>query len=80
MNTAVKYPAEVRERAVRMVLKHQDSDGSQWAAVASIAAKIGCTVETLCRWVSQSERASGRRAGLTTEGRRLLKAMEHEHY
>ncbi|MQM39143.1 IS3 family transposase [wastewater metagenome] len=79
MSTAVKCSPEVRERAVRMVLEHQDSYGSQWAAISSIVAKIGCTAETLRRWVRQSERDSGQRAGLTTEEREGLKALEREN-
>jgi transposase len=51
MKTATKYSPEVRQRAVRMVLEHQDEHESQWAAIHSIAAKIGCTAETLRRWV-----------------------------
>ncbi|MDV7213668.1 transposase, partial [Azotobacter beijerinckii] len=56
MKTAKKYSPEVRQRAVRMVLEHQDEHESQWAAIHSIAAKIGCTAETLRRWVRQAER------------------------
>lgn len=66
MKTATKYSTEVRQRAVRMVLKHQDEHESQWAAICSIATKIGCTAETLRRWVRQSERNNGQREGQTT--------------
>ncbi len=61
MKTATKYSPEVRQRAVRMVLEHQDEHESQWAAINSIAAKIGCTAETLRRWVRQAERDTGQR-------------------
>src|SRR3982751_2067978 len=63
------YSPEVRERAVRMVLDHQDEHGSQNAAIRSIAAKIGCSGETLRNWVRQAERDQGLRAGPTTDER-----------
>ncbi len=69
MNKPVKYSPEVRDRAVRMVLEHQDDHGSQWAAIASIAGKIGCTAETLRLWVRRAERDQGKRPGLTTDER-----------
>ncbi len=74
----VKYSPEVRERAVRMVLEHQDEHGSQWAAIASIAGKIGCTAETLRLWVRRAERDQGVRPGLTTDERARMKALERE--
>ena len=73
-----RYPAEVRERAVRLVFEEQGSHGSHWAAIVSIAAKMGCTAETLRNWVRQAERDSGARPGLTTGERERLKELERE--
>ena len=79
MNKSVRYAPEVWERAVRLVLEHQGEHESQWAAIISIAGKIGCTPETLRRWVRQSERDLGKRAGLPTSERERLKALEREN-
>ncbi len=76
--TSAKFSSEVRERAVRMVLEHRPGHASQWAAIVSIAAKIGCTAETLRRWVNQAERDSGKKPGVTTDERDRLKALERE--
>jgi transposase len=62
-----------------MVLEHQEEHDSQWGAIGSIAAKIGCTSETLRKWVRQAERDAGRRPGLTTEERQRLKDLEREN-
>jgi transposase len=74
-----KYPAEVRERAVRLVMEQKAEYGSEWEAIESIAAKIGCTAETLRQWVRQAERDHGQRAGLTTTERERLKDLEREN-
>jgi len=79
MGRQSKYPAEVRERAVRLVLDHEGEHGSRWAAISSVASKIGCTAETLRKWVTQAERDSGKRAGLTTSERDRLKELEREN-
>ncbi len=73
-----RYSLEVKERSVRMVLEHQGEHASQWAAIGSIAAKIGCTAETLRKWVRQTERDQGQQPGLTTEERERLKQAERE--
>src|SRR6201982_2548011 len=75
----VRYAPEVRARAVRMVQEHGGDHGSQWAAIASIAAKIGCTGETLRKWVRQAERDQGARPGPTTEERERIKTLEREN-
>ncbi len=74
-----KYSPEMQERAVRMVLEHRSEHESQWAAIVSIAAKIGCTAETLRRWVRQNERDSGVREGLSTAEADRIKALEREN-
>jgi len=76
--TSNRYSPEVRQRAVRMVLEHGGDHASQWAAIGSIAAKIGCTTETLRQWVRQAERDGGQRPGTTTEERDRIKALERE--
>ena len=65
-----KYSPDVRERAVRMVFEHEGEHASQWAAISSIAAKIGCNPETLRGWVRQTERDQGKRPGPTTDEQR----------
>jgi len=74
-----KYSPEVRERAIRMVREHGPEHPSQWAAITSIAAKFGCTGETLRNWVRQAERDTGQRGGLTTDERQRLKELERDN-
>jgi len=71
-----KYSPEVRERAVRMLLEHESEHRSQWAAIVSIAGKIGCTPETLRKWVRREEVDTGRRGGLTSDQRTRMKELE----
>ena len=78
-NTTNKFSPEVRERAVRMVLDHVGEHPSRWAAVTSIASKIGCTPQTLHDWVKKVEIDSGQRAGVPTEMAEKLKALEREN-
>jgi transposase len=78
MKQQPQYSPELRERAVRMVLEQQSQHESQWAAITSIAAKVGCTQETLRRWVRRTERDTGVREGPTTDERARLKALERE--
>ena len=73
------YPPEARARAVRMVLEHQGEHASQYAAIHSIAQKIGCSGETLRHWVRQAERDQGLRAGPMTDERERIKALEREN-
>jgi transposase len=80
MTRASRFSPEVRERAVRMVFEHAQAHASQWAAISSIAEKIGCAAETLRSWVRQAERDAGRRPGLTTDERARLKQLERENF
>ena len=79
MNKSTRYSPEVRERAVRLVFENEGEHDSQWAAIGSIAGKIGCTAETLRQWVRQAERDQGRRAGVTSTERDRLKELEREN-
>jgi transposase-like protein len=78
MRKSVKFSPEVRERAVRLVLEHRNEHPSQWAAIESIAPKIGCTPQTLLTWVRQHERNTGLRDGVTSAERERIKALERE--
>ena len=79
MTRANRYSPEVQERAVRMVHEQESSYSSRWATIVSIAEKIGCTPETLRKWVQRSEIDSGQRAGMTTSERDELKALKREN-
>jgi transposase len=72
------YSPEVRERAVRMVFEHRDEYTSQYEAIRSIAAKIGCSGETLRHWVRQAERDQGLRPGPTSQEQERIRALERE--
>ncbi len=77
--TTNKFSPEVRERPVRMVLEHERDHPSRWAAVVSIAEKIGCVPQTFHEWVKKAEVDAGRRAGVPTEMAEKLKALEREN-
>jgi transposase-like protein len=76
--TTNKFAPEVRARAVRMVLDHEGEHSSRWAAISSIAAKIGCTPQTLHGWIAKAERDSGKRPGTPSDVTAKMKAMERE--
>ena len=78
MKKSAQYSPEVRERAARMAFEYQKDHGSQWEAIIAISAKIGCTVESLRRWVRQAERNQGKRPGPTTSETQRIKALERE--
>ena len=79
MGKANRFSPEVRERAMRLVGEQADGAESQWAAIRSVAAKIGCSAETLRSWIRQAERDRGERSGLTTSEREELKALQREN-
>lgn len=79
MNRQARYPQEMRERAARLVFDHQDEYDSQWAAISSVATKLGMTPETLRKWVRRAEIDEGQRPGLTTSERERVKELEKEN-
>ena len=79
MNKRITYSPEVRERAVRMVLTSEHVHSSRWAALVSIASKIGCTPETLRAWVNKMEIDSGKKPGVTSDAAARMKELEREN-
>ena len=74
-----KYPPEVRERAIRLVMDHRDQYTSEWAAITSIATKCGMTPETLRKWIRRAQVDSGSRRGVTSDERDRLRELEREN-
>jgi transposase len=79
MGRRSRYPQELRERAVRMVQEHRDEYASEWAAITSIAAKLGVGTEALRLWLRRAQIDEGQRPGLTSEERERLKQLEREN-
>ena len=79
MTRRTRFPQEVRERAVRMVVEHGGEYGSRWEAICSIAEKIGCAPETLRKWLLRAEVDSGTRVGVTSDERARTKELEREN-
>ena len=79
MNKSTRYSREVRERAVRLVMEHRGEHDSEWAAIVSVASKLGCGAETLRKWVRRAEGEAGVGAGMKSEEEERLRALEREN-
>ena len=79
MGKVTRYPSEVRERAVRLVIEHRDQYETKWAAITSVAEKFGCSAETLRGWVRQAEVDDGMRPGTSTAEAERIKELEREN-
>ena len=79
MKKRPRFSSEVRERAVRLVYEHEKEHTSQWAAITSIASKMGCSAQTLSSWIKRREVDTGRRGGVTTDEHARVKALEREN-
>jgi transposase len=77
--TTKQFSPELRERAVRMVQDREREGGTRWESIGAIAAKFGCSRETLKRWVRQGERDAGERPGLTADERERIRTLEREN-
>ena len=79
MGRATRYPPELRERAMRLVREHRDEHPSEWAAIQSVAGKLGMTAETLRKWVRRDEIDQHRRPGVTSSERERVRELEREN-
>lgn len=79
MSSSQRFSPEVRKRAVRMVSEHRQEHGSEWETIVSIAEKIGCSAETLRKWLRRTQVDEGQRPGITSEERSRLKELEREN-
>src|SRR5579883_2804545 len=80
MGRQSRYSPELRERAVRLVQEQRKDHPSEWAAISSVASKVGCSAEQLRKWIRRGERDSGKREGVTTDERERLKQLERENF
>jgi len=78
MGNGVRFTQELKDRAVRLVLDQVNGNEATWPVIVSVASKIGCSAESLRRWVRQAERDAGKREGLTTDEREELKRLQRE--